>query len=398
MDTDSSHLSLYVVTVILILVFLFTSLASNLSNQANTNAFILSKHNANYILTVLRISCVSAIGIVSAIHIYITLQFHVLGILFGYLVMVVVLLSVDKICSFMVKKYHENMFKVTILAVVAGYKTSTNVAQNAADDGTLRELENRVIAAAEDVSVDDRDREMLKSILRLDFSNVREIMVPSPDVISVEVDTTLEDVAMLMSNHGHSRLPVFQNTKDTIVGIVHAKDILPLLIQTDKRHTISDIVRPAVFVPETKKLDELLEEFQQNAVQMAIVVDEYGGTEGIVTMEDMLEEIVGEIEDEFSSKEQPVVHLPNGSALVDAGISMDDIEEELGLVLEATTEVDTLGGYVHLKLGRMPYVGDVVHTDESTIEVISILGNRLRKLKINIKSDAVAMEDGAEAI
>jgi len=297
----------------------------------------------------------------------------------------------------MVKKYHENMFKVTILAVVAGYKTSTNVAQNAANDGTLQELENRVIAAAEDVSVDDRDREMLKSILRLDFSNVREIMVPSPDVVSVEVDTTLEDVATLMSNHGHSRLPVFQNTKDTIVGIVHAKDILFLLIQADKRQTISDIVRPAVFVPETKKLDELLEELQQNAVQMAIVVDEYGGTEGIVTMEDMLEEIVGEIEDEFSSKEQSVVHLPNGSALVDAGISMDDIEEELGLVLEATTEVDTLGGYVHLKLGRMPYVGDVVHTDESTIEVISILGNRLRKLKINIKSDAVAMEDGAEA-
>ena len=105
-----------------------------------------------------------------------------------------------------------------------------------------------------------------------------------------------------MSSHGHSRIPVFENTKDTIVGIVHAKDILPLLAKGEKTDDIRDIVRPAVFVPETKKLDELLDELQQNAVQMAIVIDEYGGTEGIVTMEDMLEEIVGEIEDEFSSK------------------------------------------------------------------------------------------------
>ena len=387
MDTDISHLSLYIVTVILALVFLFTSLATNLSNQVNPHTLMIPKRTSNYILTFLRISSVSAIGIVSAIYIYTTLQFHVLGILFGYLVMLIALLLADKICSLATTKYAEQMFKVSILSIIAGYKTSAGVAHNAVDDGNLQELENRVMAAAEDISVDDRDREMLKSILRLDFSNVRDIMVPSPDVVSVEVDTTLEDVAMLMSSHGHSRIPVFENTKDTIVGIVHAKDILPLLAKGEKTDDIRDIVRPAVFVPETKKLDELLDELQQNAVQMAIVIDEYGGTEGIVTMEDMLEEIVGEIEDEFSSKKQPVIHLPNGSALVDAGISIDDIEEEFGVAMEATPEVDTLGGYVHLKLGRLPYVGDVVHTDEYTIEVMSILGHRLRRLKINSNVD-----------
>ena len=394
MDTDISHLSLYILTVILALVFLFTSLATNFSNQVNPNTLIGPKRNPNYILTVLRISSVSGIGIVSAIYIYTTLQFHVIGILFGYLVMLVVLLSADKICSLVVTKYAEQMFKVTILSVIAGYKNPTSAVHNAVDDGSIQELENRVMAAAEDISVDDRDREMLKSILRLDFSNVRDIMVPSPDVVSVEVDTTLEDVAMLMSSHGHSRIPVFENTKDIIVGIVHAKDILPLLAKGEKRDDIRDIVRPAVFVPETKKLDELLDELQQNAVQMAIVIDEYGGTEGIVTMEDMLEEIVGEMEDEFSSKKQPVVYLPNGSALVDAGISMNDIEEEFSIVMEVTPEVDTLGGYVHLKLGRLPYVGDVVHTDEYTIEVMSILGHRLRRLKINRNVDAVTTTEG----
>lgn len=392
MDTDISHLSLYIVTVILVLVFLFTSLATNLSNQVNPHTLIIPKRTSNYILTFLRISSVSAIGIVSAIYIYTTWQFHVLGILFGYLVMLIVLLLADKLCSVATTKYAEQMFKVTILSGITGYKAYASASHNAVDDGALQELENRVMAAAEDISVDDRDREMLKSILRLDFSNVRDIMVPSPDVVSVEVDTTLEDVAMLMSSHGHSRIPVFENTKDTIVGIVHAKDILPLLAKGQKTDDIRDIVRPAVFVPETKKLDELLDELQQNAVQMAIVIDEYGGTEGIVTMEDMLEEIVGEIEDEFSSKKQPVVHLPNGSALVDAGISIDDVEEEFGVAMGATPEVDTLGGYVHLKLGRLPYVGDVVHTDEYTIEVMSILGHRLRRLKINSNVDVVTTE------
>ena len=393
LDTDISHLSLYIVTVITALVFLFTSLATNLSDQVNPNKSTARNRNSNYILTFLRISSVSAIGIVSAVYIYTTLQFHVLAILFGYLVMLTVLLSADKICSLVATKYAAQMFKVTILSVITGYKNPASADNNAVDDGTLQELEDRVIAAAEDISVDDRDREMLKSILRLDFSNVRDIMVPSPDVVSVGADTTLEDLAMLMSNHGHSRIPVFENTKDTILGIIHAKDILPLLAKGEKTDGIRHIMRPAVFVPETKKLHELLEELQQNSVQMAIVIDEYGGTEGIVTMEDMLEEIVGEIEDEFSSKKQPVVHLPDGSALVDAGISIDDIEEELGVVLETTPEVDTLGGYVHLKLGRLPYVGDVVHANEHTIEVMSILGHRLRRLKINSNVGVVTTQD-----
>ena len=247
----------------------------------------------------------------------------------------------------------------------------------------LQELEDRVMAAAEDGAVDDRDREMMKSILRLDFTTVREIMVPSPDIISIEVNASLKDTARLMGEHGHSRIPVYENTKDSIVGIVHSRDMLRLLADGSLDNDLRTISRPAVFVPETKKLDELLQELQENAVQMAIVIDEYGGTEGIVTMEDMLEEIVGEIEDESSSREDPVLLLANGSAVVDAGISLDDFEEILGINIGSGPDVDTLGGYVYRELGRMPYIGDLVSGKDFHIQVVSVIGHRLRKLRID---------------
>ena len=137
------------------------------------------------------------------------------------------------------------------------------------------------------------------------------------------------------------------------------------------------------FIPETKRLDDLLEEFQQKAVQMAMVVDEYGGTEGLITMEDLLEEIVGEIEDEFSrGEEREVVHLPNGSVLISAGITTEDVEEMFDVQLNSP-DVDPAGGYVYRTLGRMPQVGDVVEAGDLRIEVVSVLGRRIRKLRVD---------------
>ena len=147
--------------------------------------------------------------------------------------------------------------------------------------------------------------------------------------------------------------------------------------------SIRDLIRPAFIIPETKRLDELLEELQDKGVQMAIIVDEYGGTEGLVTMEDVLEEIVGEIEDEFSrTRESLVVRLPDGGAMVDAGITTENVEQMFGAKID-TTDVDTVGGLVYHSLGKIPQVGDVVVTGHLRIEVISVLGRRLRKLRIN---------------
>ena len=244
------------------------------------------------------------------------------------------------------------------------------------------EREEPVITEADLVSLDQRDRGMLRSIVRLDVTTAREIMMPRLDMVSVEADATLAQVAELMTQGGHSRLPVYEDTIDHILGIVHSLEVLEVLARGNPSASLRDLVRPAFIIPETKRLDELLEELQDKGVQMAIVVDEYGGTEGLVTMEDVLEEIVGEIEDEYTrTRESRVVYLPDGAVLVDAGVTTDNVEELLATKL-GSTDVDTVGGYVYQALGKIPQVGDEIVTDHLRIEVVSILGRRLRKLRI----------------
>ena len=255
----------------------------------------------------------------------------------------------------------------------------------------LSDRDQPVITEEELVSLDQRDREMLRSILRLDVTTAREIMVPRLDMVSVELTSSLTQVAEQMVQGGHSRIPVYEDTIDHVVGIVHSREVLAALAQPDSEQTLRDLLNPAFFIPETKRLDDLLEELQDKGIQMAIVVDEYGGTEGLVTIEDLLEEIVGEIEDEFSrTRESQLVHLPDGGVLVDAGVSTGDIEELFATRIDSA-DVDTVGGYVYQALGKIPSAGDVVATDHLRIEVVSILGRRLRKLRIErIDVDASA--------
>ena len=245
------------------------------------------------------------------------------------------------------------------------------------------DLEQPAITEEELTALDNRDREMLRSIIRLDVTTVREVMVPRLDMAAVEADSSLSVVAETMVSAGHSRLPVFEETMDNILGIIHARDVLASLARANTGDTLRTLVREAFIIPETKRVDDLLEELQERRTQIAIVVDEYGGTEGLVTMEDLLEEIVGEIEDEFSrSRDAQVVKQPDGKVLVDAALTTEHVEEIFGATID-TTEVDTVGGYVYHSLGRIPQTGDVVKTDRLHIEVVSMLGRRLRKLRIH---------------
>tara|TARA_B100000809_G_scaffold265833_1_gene325965 strand:- start:182 stop:1363 length:1182 start_codon:yes stop_codon:yes gene_type:complete len=264
---------------------------------------------------------------------------------------------------------------------------------NGNGNGTLvLEDEEPAITDEELTSLDDRDREMLRSIIRLDVTTVREVMVPRLDMAVVEAESPLSVVAETMVNRGHSRLPVYEETIDKILGIIHARDVLASLASRVSDDTLRVLVRPAFIIPETKRVDDLLEELQERRTQIAIVVDEYGGTEGLVTMEDLLEEIVGEIEDEFSrSRDAQVIHEADGKVLVDAGVTTENVEEIFGASI-VTTEVDTVGGYVYHSLGRIPQAGDVVQTDRLHIEVVSMLGRRLRKLRIHLID-----EEGAES-
>ena len=249
--------------------------------------------------------------------------------------------------------------------------------------GSGAEFEEPAITDEELTSLDDRDREMLRSIIRLDATTVREVMVPRLDMDAVEADSSLEVVAETMVSRGHSRLPVYDETIDKILGIVHARDVIAALAWSKPKNSLRNMVRPAFLIPETKRVDDLLEELQERRTQIAIVVDEYGGTEGLVTMEDLLEEIVGEIEDEFSrSRDAQVMRQPDGTVLVDAGVTTEHVEEIFGASIDGT-EVDTVGGYVYHSLGRIPQTGDIVETDRLHIEVVSMLGRRLRKLRIH---------------
>ena len=265
---------------------------------------------------------------------------------------------------------------------------------NHANGTEARPPEVPAITEAELVGMDQRDREMLRSILQLEETTVREVMVPRLDMVTVEADDSLQSAAAKVIQRGHSRLPVLEENIDHILGIVYARDLLDAVLSPEEGQTLRSLTRPAFIVPESKRVDELLEEFQERYTQIAIVVDEYGGTEGLVTMEDVLEEIVGEIEDEFSrasQREPQIAPQDDGSALVDPGIPIDDIAELYGASIDGSG-FDTIGGLVYHQLGRLPQTGDHIETGELRIEVVAVLGRRLRRLRIRrnvpVKADA----------
>ena len=240
-----------------------------------------------------------------------------------------------------------------------------------------------VITEEEQAGLDTRERSMIRSILRLDDTMAREVMVPRVDIVALEASTPLLEVASKMLECGHSRLPVYSETIDNIIGVVHSRDLLPFLSTADDYPPLENIIRPAFFIPESKRLDELMRELQEKRVHMALVVDEYGGIEGLVTLEDLLEEIVGEIEDEFSRSLEPrVVPAANGDVIVDARVSLDYLSDLFGASI-GDEDVDTIGGLVYSTLDKMPQVGDEIVYNGLQIQVVSLLGRRIRKLRLS---------------
>ena len=245
------------------------------------------------------------------------------------------------------------------------------------DGGTL------LFTEQEQAGLDARERLMIRSIIRLDESTAREIMVPRVDIIAVDSGTVLTEVASRMLECGHSRIPVYTGTIDHIIGVVYSRDLLPFLSKKGSHSSLDKVIRPAYFIPESKRLDELLKDLQEKRVHMAIVVDEYGGVEGLLTLEDLLEEIVGEIEDEFSRSHEPsVVPMANGDVMMDASVSVDYLSDLFSTPIDIE-DVDTVGGLVYSALGKMPQVGDEVVHKGLRIEVVSLLGRRIRKLRLS---------------
>jgi len=228
--------------------------------------------------------------------------------------------------------------------------------------------------------LEKEERELMTSIFDFGDTKVREVMIPRIDMVAVDLNTGREEALDAIIGAGHSRIPVYDGTIDRIVGMVYTKDLLRKIV-AENDFSLRDILREVFFVPESKMIDDLLAEFKKPMKHIAIAVDEYGGTAGLVTLEDILEEIVGDIQDEFDEEEELVERIDDDTAVCNAKIHLDDFNEILGLHLDEE-EVDSLGGFLYGRIGRVPRVGDVVRHDGITYEIRSVVRQRIDKVVI----------------
>jgi len=228
------------------------------------------------------------------------------------------------------------------------------------------------------------EEQMISAVMSLSDSKLHEVMVPRIDIVAIDQEASFDDAVTLVLTEGHSRTPLYKESVDHIVGILYAKDLLRIIAAGGPRPRLRDIMRPALFVPESQSVDDLLHELQRRRVHMAIVLDEYGGTAGLVTIEDLLEEIVGEIQDEFDEEEPMKVMVRDGEAILDGRADIDLLGELVNppLELEDDEEYDTVGGFVYHRIGRVPVVGDTVAVDPFAITVIKVTGRRVGKVRV----------------
>jgi putative hemolysin len=250
---------------------------------------------------------------------------------------------------------------------------------------STEELKLIVERGGEEGILEAEEEQMISAVIELGERRVHEVMVPRTDISALPVTAGLDEVIDTIIGEGHSRIPVYEKTIDKVVGILYAKDLLPFLKGEDRQPDLRTLLRMPLFVPESMSIDDLLHQLQRRKVHIAIVLDEYGGTAGLVTIEDLLEEIVGDIQDEYDVEEPMTERLPDGSARVDGRAAVDDLAElfdvDLG-GLEDVDEYDTVGGLVYHRIGGVPRPGDKVELEEQglTLTVESTEGRRVAKV------------------
>ena len=237
----------------------------------------------------------------------------------------------------------------------------------------------------------EEEREMIRSIFDLSDTTVDEIMVPRINVIAAEVHSDLQAVLRIIREEGHSRIPIYKDTIDQITGILYAKDIFPWISEHNKSEwNLENIVKKCHYVPMGKKIKDLMKEFKLKHLHLAVIVDEYGGTAGIVTMEDILEEIVGDIQDEYDAEEKEIVPIENNVYFVDPHIDLHDLNDELNLSLDEEAEYNTLSGLIYHECGDVPLEGTQIECYGVRINVIKMDNQRIEKVKLEV------LQSGAE--
>lgn len=251
-----------------------------------------------------------------------------------------------------------------------------------------------------DGNLEDREMEMIQSIFNFHGMAVKEIMVPRIDIVTLEASMPVADALLTIVECQHSRIPVHEGSVDKISGLLYAKDLLTLVKDGTliSGKTVGDLIRPAYFIPESKKLDEVLAEFRWKHIHMAVVIDEYGGTAGIVTMEDVLEEIVGEIEDEFDESESLYQWINARSLRTDPKIDLEDLQDVLGVQLPLEVGSETLAGLVYEAAGKVPLAGDHVEIMNLVVIVEDVQDQRIVQVRIQATEDfpGFGRQDGQE--
>jgi putative hemolysin len=246
---------------------------------------------------------------------------------------------------------------------------------------TEDELKSWAEDAQPEGSLEQDERQMIYSIFHFGDTLAREIMIPRIDIFAMETGTTVEEAIAALNSSGHSRVPVYEETIDNVVGLLYAKDLLRIHLEGQKVASLSSLLRPAYFVPEAKKVDELLREMQARSVHMALVVDEYGGIAGLVTLEDIVEEIVGEIRDEYDESEERLYEkISDDEYLFHGRIDLDDFNSVMGTNLPKVM-ADTLGGFIYSQIGRVPVGGETVEVEPLVLTVEQVSGRRIRRVR-----------------
>ena len=264
--------------------------------------------------------------------------------------------------------------------VMSAKRTSTASTPDEAAEEANEATKAYLNTAEEEGLIEGEERRLLQSIVDFGDTLVREVMTPRPDIVAIPETSTLGDLRAVFREQEYSRFPVFRESLDNIAGFVFVKDLVALN-NVDDAKPITSLLRPAVIVPESKRVPELLKQFQRQQTQISIVVDEYGGTAGLVTIEDLLEEIVGEIRDEYDVESEPVIDEGGGRFVFNGKVDIDELAQRLGVQIEREG-FETVGGFLVTNLGRVPAVGERVDIDGLSVEVLEVDRRRVHKVRI----------------
>jgi len=269
-------------------------------------------------------------------------------------------------------------------------RLGTKLMANGDTPDRTEELTDEILSAVEEGDreglIEESERQMIEGVIDLREVAVDHIMTPRTEMISVSVEEPVEVAVALSTEHGISRLPVYRGTPDSIVGVLYVKDLLPFIVSDEPPPSLGKLMRPPFFVPETKNVGELLNEMKARHVHMSVVLDEYGGTAGVATIEDILEEIVGEIQDEHEREDtEDVVAIHEDAATVEGRTHIDDLNEAMRIAIPESEEYETVGGLLFSRLGRVPVVGENLSVDGVNFTVLDADARRVARVKVTVQ-------------